>query len=47
MTNKDTNWMFRKILHFLEKELTLAEKERFKDMDGGDFAHALMMVYGA
>ena len=43
----DTNWLFRRLLHYLEFEMKVEEKERFANMKGGDFAHALMMVYGA
>jgi hypothetical protein len=42
---KDDNWLFRQILHFLEYDLK--NKKRFSKMEGGEFAHALMMVYGA
>jgi len=43
--NKDTNWLFRELLNFLEYKLK--DKKRFAKMKGGDFSHALMMCYGA
>jgi len=44
--SKDAEWLFRKLLEFLEN-LPAKEKKRFANMKGEAFAHALMMCYGA
>jgi hypothetical protein len=44
-SSKDAQWLMKELLDFLE--FKLEDKERFENMSGEAFAHALMMTYGA